>query len=213
MIEDELLKLRFKAGSVDALQRIYEKYRDYLLTLAMALLNDGATAEDVLHDVFVSLAQSGSKSGVVWAEVARKVQASRGVIFRTTEHIVPDPYDSGVDFSMDHYSSTQSRVDKYKGGEISRTIYGNCNTKTAILVDHYHKSYVRMTLEKIMPDRFRMDPNSMVQRFLSCQHKELGQKVIDGVLCEGIETTDPAFYDGDHPPETLRSTGSTSIRC
>ena len=60
MFEDELLKLRFKAGSLDALQRIYEKYRDYLLTLAMALLNDGATAEDVVHDVFVSFAQSGS---------------------------------------------------------------------------------------------------------------------------------------------------------
>ncbi len=59
MFEDELLKLRFKAGSIDALQRIYEKYRDYLLTLAMALVNDGATAEDVVHDVFVSFAQSG----------------------------------------------------------------------------------------------------------------------------------------------------------
>jgi len=61
MFEDELLKLRFKAGSTDALQRIYEKYRDYLLTLAMALLNDGGTAEDVVHDVFVSFAQSGSR--------------------------------------------------------------------------------------------------------------------------------------------------------
>jgi len=61
MIEDELLKLRFKAGSIDALQRIYEKYRDYLLTLAMALLNDTATAEDIVHDVFVSFAQSGSR--------------------------------------------------------------------------------------------------------------------------------------------------------
>jgi RNA polymerase sigma-70 factor (ECF subfamily) len=61
MIEDELLKLRFKAGSIDALQRIYEKYRDYLLTLAMALVNDGATAEDVVHDVFVSFAQSGGR--------------------------------------------------------------------------------------------------------------------------------------------------------
>jgi len=61
MLEDELLKLRFKAGSIDALQRIYEKYRDYLLTLAMALVNDGGTAEDVVHDVFVSFAQSGSK--------------------------------------------------------------------------------------------------------------------------------------------------------
>lgn len=60
MIEDALLKLRFKAGSIDALQRIYEKYRDYLLTLAMALLNDGATAEDIVHDVFVSFVQSGS---------------------------------------------------------------------------------------------------------------------------------------------------------
>jgi len=60
MIEDELLKLRFKAGSIDALQRIYEKYRDYLLTLAMALLSDAATAEDVVHDVFVAFAQSGS---------------------------------------------------------------------------------------------------------------------------------------------------------
>jgi RNA polymerase sigma factor (sigma-70 family) len=61
MLEDELLKLRFKAGSIDALQRIYEKYRDYLLTLAMALANDGGTAEDVVHDVFVAFAQSGTK--------------------------------------------------------------------------------------------------------------------------------------------------------
>jgi len=61
MIEDELLKLRFKAGSIDALQRIYEKYRDYLLTLAMAMVNDGGTAEDVVHDVFVSFARSGGK--------------------------------------------------------------------------------------------------------------------------------------------------------
>jgi RNA polymerase sigma-70 factor (ECF subfamily) len=61
MLEDELLKLRFKAGSIDALQRIYQKYRDYLLTLAMALLNDAATAEDILHDVFVSFAQSGAR--------------------------------------------------------------------------------------------------------------------------------------------------------
>jgi RNA polymerase sigma-70 factor (ECF subfamily) len=61
MLEDEWLKLRFKAGSIDALQRIYQKYRDYLLTLAMALLNDTATAEDVVHDVFVSFAQSGTR--------------------------------------------------------------------------------------------------------------------------------------------------------
>jgi len=58
MLEDELLKWRFKAGRADAVERIYEKYRDYLLTLAMQLLNDAGAAEDTVHDVFVSLVRS-----------------------------------------------------------------------------------------------------------------------------------------------------------
>lgn len=57
MIEDEMLKLRFKCGSKEALRCIYEKYLNNLLTLAMALLNDANAAEDVVHDVFVSFAK------------------------------------------------------------------------------------------------------------------------------------------------------------
>ena len=58
MIEDELLKWSFKCGRREALCRIYEKYENYLLTLAAALLNDVDVAEDVVHDVFVSFAKS-----------------------------------------------------------------------------------------------------------------------------------------------------------
>ena len=58
MIEDELLKWKFKCGSRDALCRIYEKYVDFLLTLAIALSNDVNMAEDAVHDVFVSFAAS-----------------------------------------------------------------------------------------------------------------------------------------------------------
>ena len=58
MIEDELLKWRFKHGSKEALQSIYEKFLNYLLTLAMALLHNESEAEDVVHDVFVSFAES-----------------------------------------------------------------------------------------------------------------------------------------------------------
>ena len=58
MIEDEVLKWKFKCGSRDALRRIYEKHLNRLLTLAMALLNDAGGAEDVVHDVFVSFAES-----------------------------------------------------------------------------------------------------------------------------------------------------------
>jgi len=58
MLEDELLKWKFKCGSRDALRRIYEKYLNRLLTLAMSLLNDTGAAEDVVHDVFVFFAES-----------------------------------------------------------------------------------------------------------------------------------------------------------
>jgi RNA polymerase sigma-70 factor (ECF subfamily) len=61
MIEDELLKWKFKSGSNDALQRIYEKYRDCLLTLAVALINDANLAEDIVQDVFVAFAQSSGR--------------------------------------------------------------------------------------------------------------------------------------------------------
>jgi RNA polymerase sigma-70 factor (ECF subfamily) len=61
MLEDRLLIWKFKRGSRKALQRIYEKYRGYLLTIATALLNDVNTAEDVIHEFFLAFAQSGDR--------------------------------------------------------------------------------------------------------------------------------------------------------
>jgi len=52
------LILRFKYGSSEALRRIYEKYRLYLLKLAVALLHDVSIADDIVHDVFIRFAQS-----------------------------------------------------------------------------------------------------------------------------------------------------------
>jgi len=57
MIEDEVLKWRFRRGSREALARIYEKYVHLLLSIAMGLLNDPHEAEDVVQDVFVSFAK------------------------------------------------------------------------------------------------------------------------------------------------------------
>jgi len=141
-------------------------------------------------------------SGVVWAEVAKKVQASRGVIYRSRD-VAPDSRDGGPDYTMNYLSNTQSRLDSYKGDQIIKTIYDDYNTKTVILVDHGHKSYVKMTFEQMEQDDLWRDPKSFVQRFLSHEHRELGQKTVEGVLCEGIETTDPAFFGTDHPVDSL----------
>ena len=61
MIEDKMLLWQFKRGSSDALERIYDKYEGYLITVATALLNNTHTAEDVLHDFFVSFVRSADK--------------------------------------------------------------------------------------------------------------------------------------------------------
>ena len=58
MVEDSLLVWRFNRGSKDAMRRIYEKYKDDLLGLAVTLLRDRSVAEDIVHDVFVSFARS-----------------------------------------------------------------------------------------------------------------------------------------------------------
>lgn len=60
-MEDKLLVFKCKRGSRSALGRIYEKYRNDLLILAITLLNETGAAEDVVHDVFVSFVQSIEK--------------------------------------------------------------------------------------------------------------------------------------------------------
>ena len=61
MVEDRLLIWKFKLGNRDALRRLYEKYKNDLLKLAVALVNDVSTAEDVVQDVFVNFAQSAAE--------------------------------------------------------------------------------------------------------------------------------------------------------
>lgn len=61
MLEDKVLIWKFKGGSGEALCRIYQKYKKDLLRLATILLNDAGDAEDVVHDVFLSLAQSAER--------------------------------------------------------------------------------------------------------------------------------------------------------
>jgi RNA polymerase sigma-70 factor (ECF subfamily) len=64
MMEDKILIWRFRRGSREALERIYCKYEGLLVTVASTILGDLAGAEDVVHDVFLTLAQSPDKVGL-----------------------------------------------------------------------------------------------------------------------------------------------------
>lgn len=58
MMEDKRLIWRLKSGDGAALTRIYEKYKNDLLRIASGLSSRRSVAEDIVHDVFVFLAQS-----------------------------------------------------------------------------------------------------------------------------------------------------------
>lgn len=55
-MKDARLVHRLRHGDVDALHQIYHRYKDDLLTVAMAILSDPYAAEDCVHDVFVHFA-------------------------------------------------------------------------------------------------------------------------------------------------------------
>jgi RNA polymerase sigma-70 factor (ECF subfamily) len=69
MMEDKLLIWKCRRGSRDALRQIYEKYHVDLLKLAVVLTGEPATAEDVVHDVFVRFARS-----VAWLALTRSLK-------------------------------------------------------------------------------------------------------------------------------------------
>ena len=138
-------------------------------------------------------------SGVVWAEVVRKVGASRGLIVRCTD-LSPSNED---DYSITYTSPTYCRKDFYKDGQIIRTGYvdfTDSDTDTLIDVFHIHKLCSTTTYKKSENGLFLewrddwTNSSFLVQRILSAEHSKLGQKTIEGVLCEGIETTDPACF-------------------
>jgi len=136
-------------------------------------------------------------SGVVWADVVRKLQASRGLIVRCRD-LSPS---SGDDYSIAYTSPTYCRKDFYKDGQIIRTSYVDLTGSdifTLLDVFHMRKHSLTTTYKKsdyglfLELDEDWTNPSFLVEKILSCEHSKLGQKTIEGVLCEGIETTDPA---------------------
>ena len=60
-MEDKLLIWKFKRGSREALRRIYDKYHNCLLKIAVVLTGNIDTAEDIVQEVFTKFAQSSKR--------------------------------------------------------------------------------------------------------------------------------------------------------
>ena len=151
----------------------------------------------------LAIIDTGSKSGVAWAEVARNVESSPGVIWRLRGAGSRDPNDDWPNgYKITSRSAAITRTDNYRGGQIYRTIYLNYDAKTVIWVAHDARRYSKEAMsdeqvQRAQADKERWtDPQSLLKLCLSLEHHKLSQKTINGVLCEGIEATVPGGITG-----------------
>jgi len=157
-----------------------------------------AIAAAIIVAVLIVIGQlGGSATGVAWGEVARKAESSGGVVVRVTETNSLSLGDD--DYSIKYFTPTHSRTDSYKNGRVVRTFHTDLEAMTLTALYHPHKHYISGSIspaEEGFLERQEdwMNPRYLVQKFLSAEHRQLERKAIDGVMCEGLETSDPAIY-------------------
>lgn len=176
------------------------------IKIMKSLITKLAVAAAVITVVLLGLSEfisTGGASGVVWTDVARKVEASRGVVYRRTTTRSDRP--GKEDYQMIYSCPTHSRTDHYKDDQINSSLYCDYDAMTLVSVQYEHKVYFEHQLgeQALREHQTEVAPNAWLEKFLSCEYRKLGQKMIDGVLCEGIETTDPALDESSSPVESV----------
>ncbi len=83
-------------------------------------------------------------------------------------------------------------------GEVASETYVLPEEKTAILIQHDKKAYMRLSFDDQWADEIRReipDPRQMLVRIQKCDHTSLGLSTVDGVEAEGFRTTDPNYME------------------
>lgn len=147
---------------------------------------------------------TGTGSGIALAGVLNRIEQVSAYMYQVSLTITGLDESSTtresvgtVLISQDHgWKATITMSDPNNGEGIHQEMYLLPQQKVMVMVIHQKKRYVRVKLNDTMIERFEKqwsDPRSMIKQILSCEYTSLGQSVIDGLMVEGFQTTDPAY--------------------
>jgi len=149
----------------------------------------------------------GSAGGVVWAEVAEKVGASRGFVSRVRQTYTQTNAGKTSEHCWTVYNSPKHglRMDSYEGDRLVTSTYIDYAERTQVSLMHQSKQYTRQTVpaETVVAGRSIIDPKELIEQFLAGEYKKLGTKTIEGAEAEGIEVKDPAGFTGNFPVDSV----------
>jgi hypothetical protein len=160
-----------------------------------------AVAAVIIAVVLIGVSQfGGSATSVAWGEVIGRLEASRGLICRRIVTLSNRPGEE--DYRMIYSCPTHTRTDQYEAGRITWSRYCDYNARTMVRIEHDNKRCFRHTISEreAQEHRDEINPKVWAQKFQSGECRKLGQKMIDGILCEGLETTDQTVIGESDPP-------------
>lgn len=150
---------------------------------------------------------SGSKSGVAWGDVVKKLEHIQTFRYRERNVETSSARSEGFTFISERQQIVSCskqwgrRSDSYRNGELSLSIITNLAQETQTTLFYGMKRYTVRPVRAV--EHWQTDdPHRMV---IHCIGKadatyELGAEVIEGMVCEGIEIRDPNVFTWS--PET-----------
>ncbi len=179
-MRDRRLVHRLRRGDVDALQQIYHRYKDELLTVAMSLLGDVHGAEDCVHDVFVHFAEA--------PEDLRANTSLRGYLVRCVANRAKDVLKNRrrtPELPTDEPQSSDGPVQGSIAAEESQRVFHALAQLPA-----EQREVITLHLQGQMRFREIAEHLELSINTVQSRYQRLGTATIDGVEAEGFEVKD-----------------------
>jgi hypothetical protein len=162
-----------------------------------------AAAAVIIFAAFLALNFFDKTSGIAWAEVAKRLEDIKAVVYKITADIegmpgIPEGYVTHTTQDvMVSYELESVRIDS-----VMQTPRGDTKTQTYILFEDRilftlipaQKKYLEVSfsdehMKKL--EKEKGDPVTLLSAMLEHEYTDLGRKKIDGVAAWGIEVSDP----------------------
>lgn len=115
---DQLRLAAVARGDHESFARVYQEFKDELLTVTVHLLGgDRATAEDVVHDVFVTLARKASEIEI---QSSLKSYLVTACLNRARDVLRKNSRSEAVSEGLDYWPAESAAVSDLVSGEESR---------------------------------------------------------------------------------------------